>query len=160
MSVIPYVLCQCACWFMSMCTSQVLTWARKGVLALMGLELQMIVSPLLWVLRSEIHTTEKAVSILNFWAISLALSNILQSWFKKYYADQHFGLLKKSCFFKISVKKCRHMCITAHMRLEDTIVCWSSSSHLFKAALCCLLSCTTCVHKHPRILLSLPPLLA
>lgn len=66
MSVIPYVLCQCACWFMSMCTSQVLTWARKGVLALMGLELQVIVSPLLWVLRSEIHTTEKAVSILNF----------------------------------------------------------------------------------------------
>lgn len=49
---------------MSMCMSQVLTWTRKGVLALMELELQVFVSPLLWVVRSEIHTTEKAVSIL------------------------------------------------------------------------------------------------
>jgi hypothetical protein len=39
---------------------------QKGVSALMELDLQVFVSPLMWVLRSELYTTEKAVSILNF----------------------------------------------------------------------------------------------
>lgn len=107
-------LCQYVCWFMHMCTCVYrCSPSPEGSVGSCELELKVFVSLLMWVLRSELHTTEEAVSTLNFWAVSVALSNRLQSWFKNT-RQVNTWLLKKMLFKNICLCLSTGTCVLQH----------------------------------------------